>query len=54
METSYDGQGRISEEGTVKLHIKDEKEGIIDRVGNIPGRGHDMQKGFRVLFFLTA
>ena len=51
VETHYDGQGRISEEVTVKLYVKDEKEEIIDGVDNIPGRGNGMQKEFRVLCF---
>lgn len=51
VETSYDGQGRVSEEATVKLYIKGEKEGIIDGVGNIPGRGNGMQKVSSLVFF---
>ena len=48
------GQGRISEEVTVKLYVKDEKEEIIDGVDNIPGRGNGMQKEFRVLCFFDC
>ena len=49
--TSYDGQGRVSEEAMAKLYIKDEEERIIDRVGNIPGRGNGMHKVSSLVFF---
>ena len=49
--TSYDGQGRVSEEAMAKLYIKDEKERIIDRVGNIPGRWNGMHKVSSLVFF---